>query len=343
MGKLRDVEVDVLRSIGILLIILAHIKAPLVPTVIRCFDVPLMVFVSGLCYSGRTLGGVQQFYTKRILRLIIPTWLFLIILFIIEYFIFGPLDIKVVIRSFLLYQSESIGYVWIIKVFLLIMLVTPFLLQLARTSIRRRTYLLMATLVIVEELLARGSSFVQDMSDNLLYEFIIETIPYLISYSVFFLLGLVTKELDKKKECYQFVGVLVISLAVFVYWYSVYGNLVITDFKYPPQLLYIAYGCIMPLALWMARHLLRLNIRYAKMNPCERHVVNAMIFVGQNTLWIYLWHILFVLTANHFISSWPLRYIFVLVMATLVMAVQNLIIRKIRDKKEWAILDYFVG
>lgn len=57
MGKLRDVEVDVLRSIGILLIILAHIKAPLVPTVIRCFDVPLMVFVSGLCYSGRTLGG----------------------------------------------------------------------------------------------------------------------------------------------------------------------------------------------------------------------------------------------------------------------------------------------
>jgi fucose 4-O-acetylase-like acetyltransferase len=57
MEKSRDIEVDVLRSIGILLIILAHIKAPLMPTVIRCFDVPLMVFVSGLCYSGKTLRG----------------------------------------------------------------------------------------------------------------------------------------------------------------------------------------------------------------------------------------------------------------------------------------------
>lgn len=61
MGKSRDIEVDVLRSIGILLIILAHIKAPLMLTIIRCFDVPLMVFVSGLCYSGKTLmGGVQK-------------------------------------------------------------------------------------------------------------------------------------------------------------------------------------------------------------------------------------------------------------------------------------------
>ena len=57
MGKSRDIEVDVLRSIGILLIILAHIKAPLMLTIIRCFDVPLMVFVSGLCYSGKTLMG----------------------------------------------------------------------------------------------------------------------------------------------------------------------------------------------------------------------------------------------------------------------------------------------
>lgn len=68
MGKVRDIEVDVLRSIGILLIILAHIKAPVIPTVIRCFDVPLMVFVSGLCYSDKTLmgGGTKLLFKKDI-------------------------------------------------------------------------------------------------------------------------------------------------------------------------------------------------------------------------------------------------------------------------------------
>ena len=80
MEKTRDIEVDVLRSIGILLIILAHVKAPQSLNVIRCFDVPLMVFVSGICYGNKTLrGGVRKFYSKRILRLIVPTWFFFVI------------------------------------------------------------------------------------------------------------------------------------------------------------------------------------------------------------------------------------------------------------------------
>ena len=223
------------------------------------------------------------------------------------------------------------------------MLVTPFLLQMVRNSNRRNIYYLIAALIILEELLVRGLSFVQYKYDNLIYEFIIETVPYLIGYSVFFLFGLVTKELSEKEERYQMLALLGVSLVMFVYWYYVNGNLVITDYKYPPQLLYITYGCSMPLILWNTRRFINLNIRYEKMKPLERHFVNVLIFVGQNTLWIYLWHILFVLTANHFISLWPLRYFFVLVMATLAMTLQYTIINKIRSIKNLRILDYFIG
>lgn len=50
---LRDPAVDLLRFIGISMIFLAHIGPPAALFQLRSFDVPLMIFVSGLSYSGR--------------------------------------------------------------------------------------------------------------------------------------------------------------------------------------------------------------------------------------------------------------------------------------------------
>lgn len=47
----RDSSVDYLRVVGLLLIILAHVHAPKIVHQIRTFDVPLMVFTSGMCYA----------------------------------------------------------------------------------------------------------------------------------------------------------------------------------------------------------------------------------------------------------------------------------------------------
>lgn len=55
MQPQRDLYIDFLRFIGISLIILAHVEAPSGITQFRSFDVPLMVFVSGLSFS--TKGG----------------------------------------------------------------------------------------------------------------------------------------------------------------------------------------------------------------------------------------------------------------------------------------------
>lgn len=58
---MRNTYIDFLRFIGLTLIILAHVKAPVWITELRCFDVPLMVFVSGI--SFKFLGGV--FYAQN--------------------------------------------------------------------------------------------------------------------------------------------------------------------------------------------------------------------------------------------------------------------------------------
>lgn len=51
--KKRDISIDILRFIVISLIILAHVNPPDTILNIRCFDVSLMLFVSGLIMSKR--------------------------------------------------------------------------------------------------------------------------------------------------------------------------------------------------------------------------------------------------------------------------------------------------
>lgn len=80
MQPQRDLYIDFLRFIGISLIILAHVEAPSGITQFRSFDVPLMVFVSGLSFSTKG-GGFWKYVWKRVKRLCIPVYLFLTILF----------------------------------------------------------------------------------------------------------------------------------------------------------------------------------------------------------------------------------------------------------------------
>ena len=64
----RDFRIDFLRWIGLTLIVLAHVKAPFGVTQLRSFDVPLMVFVSGLCFKTPK-GNIWSYLQK------IPTFI----------------------------------------------------------------------------------------------------------------------------------------------------------------------------------------------------------------------------------------------------------------------------
>lgn len=51
----RDHYIDFLRAFGLVLLVVAHTQPPYWLATIRTFDVPLMVFISSLCY--KPLGG----------------------------------------------------------------------------------------------------------------------------------------------------------------------------------------------------------------------------------------------------------------------------------------------
>lgn len=129
MQPQRDLYIDFLRFIGISLIILAHVEAPSGITQFRSFDVPLMVFVSGLSFSTKG-GGFWKYVWKRVKRLCIPVYLFLTILFtaVIGAGIVGlknPWGWDQIAGTYLLLNEPSIGYVWIIRVFLMMSIIAP--------------------------------------------------------------------------------------------------------------------------------------------------------------------------------------------------------------------------
>lgn len=205
----RDLRIDYLRFVGLTLIILAHVQPPEVLFNVRCFDVCLMLFVSGLAYAGHSADFSLRFLAKRALRLVVPVYLFLACYFLMVALLkcvgidFG-VRAEHVVGSYLL--TEGIGYVWIIRVFLLVALLTPFLLKIDQSV--GSPYMLVALLLAVmllSELL---------MSHKVGYDILLvrEYLYYAIGYSVLFVLGLRFKRCTRNAAC----GIFTILLLLFV-------------------------------------------------------------------------------------------------------------------------------
>lgn len=121
--KQRDLGIDLLRAIGLLCIILAHVKPPYILWQVRSFDVVMMVCISTISYTEYSKPQPYIKYIKgRFKRLLIPTWEYIILVGVV----FGvislftgtptPYPIKTLLIG--LVTFHGIGYLWIIRVFL---------------------------------------------------------------------------------------------------------------------------------------------------------------------------------------------------------------------------------
>ena len=98
-----------------------------------------------------------------------------------------------------------------------------------------------------------------------------------------------------------------------LYFYHKLGHFISNEnFKYPPQSYYVSYGIFMSMLVYFLVD--KFSVKY---NLLERDnfLIRLVVFIGSSSLWIYLWHIVFVyywqnviaqyfqeLTKNHTIS-----------------------------------------
>ena len=305
----RDNTIDYLRFYGISLIILAHVNPPELLFNWRCFDVCLMLFVSGLAYSGRNPEFRLSFFIRRIKRLIIPVYLFLTCYFLLIALLkLTEIDMKItkeqVIGSYLL--TGGIGFVWIIKVFLLIALITPIHLMIERHI--RKTVVFFFMLILIMAIL----DFLIENHVGMSYFFVREFFYYAAGYSVPFLFGLRIRKAPV--NTILFTAILLLSALIFYILIKLQDTnafWLVNNYKYPPRMYYLLYGSFMSVFLFLLHKSIA---RWGGM-PCA-------LFVASHSMWIYLYHIPFIHLTGLFFSSWYIRFPLVYLGAAIMCYVQ---------------------
>ena len=327
MKNERILYIDYLKVMGLLLVILAHVDCPKIIMQLRNFDVPLLVVLSGyLAAKTYQSGNEVAYYYKRIQRLAIPAWIFLIIFFIVQSIAYRRPSILEVFKAVTFQRDANmVGMLWIIWVYLICAFLIPIIYKVGYS---RKVSILLVLIFLIYEIICT----ITTLSDNrLIYITVITIIPWGgVTYLGFYL----DQISQKQRKIIIFISLIIfIICASILKWRT--GEFVLTsDYKYPAQLYYLSFA--IPIIITLMEVFSRL---YLKKNK----VIN---FISSSSLWIYLWHILILYIVKSIIINdelWFLQYIAIICISILITWIQNLIIKFLMQKYNLDFLKVFLG
>ncbi|MBD2043061.1 acyltransferase family protein [Microcoleus sp. FACHB-672] len=295
----RNITADILKTLGLILIIMAHTDFPTNFDRLREFDVPMMVIVSGILFDYSCKNRTYQFadyLKKRIPRLIAPVWLFLAFFFgfyYIYYLLLGkltkyPFSSQKILDTFFL--IDGIGYVWIVRVFVIVAILSVFLLKL-RSSFSNISQFFIAILAIFTVHEAIISAIYTNNLESSLQESTTFILFSIIPYGFLFGLGMCVPRMTKKELVWvaSFFGAL--FFFILFYKYSYFGHFIpLRILKFPPRVYYVAYGIFMTIFIYLTIDKFKMSQFLNK----NRQISSWILFISSSTLWIYLWHIFFI-------------------------------------------------
>lgn len=316
----RDTRIDFLRSLGILLIILAHVSPPLVLMELRMFDVPLMTFLMGMSMliSDNKNDVYISYVGKRFKRLILPMIVFLTLFFIFFNIInvFSEVKIQFSLRNYIGSYStfSGIGYVWIIRVFFIMSILSPLFIYI-NTKIKTLYFKLgfILLMLIIQEV---AVNFIQN-KDSIFYVIISNLVIMSFGYAIVTQVGMWTYN-QSRKENTIFILFMFILLILLLMKYPFFEK---SNFKYPPFPIYLVYGMLVSTALWKIVSNEKMKRWLGK--------YKILVWLSVNSMSLYYWHIIPVYYFKNYASNsiitnnWVLFYIVVLLIVVLGTVVQN--------------------
>ena len=324
--------IDFLKFLGLTGIILAHVKSPDAVILLRSFDVPLMVLLSAFLsyrswnkFKASNLS-TTQYYLSRFKRLVFPVWIFLTVYFCI----YAVLNRHLFDFSYYIYSygltRYGIGYVWIILIYLYCALLVPLF---DRIEYSRKSLLAVGLVYVLYEI-----AFYYKIGTT--SKLLMSTIYYIIPYGTIAFIGFYYEKMSQttRRIIWGFSAVVFIICACF-YW-TVNGSFQLVNIvKFPPRLYYLSYGI-----LWSFLLLFLCRTKNYKWfwNKVFR-------FVAAHSMWIYLWHILWLTVYDvlHLPSIWIIKLLVVYVGASLTVIIVNRILNLIERKWNQKIIKYLRG
>lgn len=309
--RTRDLAIDICRIIGTLLVMLAHAGIPTAVSEIRSFDVVLLVIISGICYNDGK--DYIKYLWRRVKKLIFPTWGLLVILFLctcVACLVIGRPQVYTasqIWKSFL-FAEGGIGYIWIVRVYLAIAIINPFLNKYTK----KLSPVVFAFVINIFFIIISLISLTR-------YD-VIYYICEITAYCLIALLGTKLASLTiagKKKFIILNTFISAIGLIVTISLYGFHPNI----FKYPPKSQYIYYGVFVGLFLYSLAKKANLDIIPSK-------IKKLIIYWSSNSFVLYLTHIFVLSMMNSFFDIVNIRvhwFVFYLIMLIISIGVVMLI------------------
>lgn len=315
LEKTRKLNLDILKFIGLFCIMLAHVNPPDILFQLRNFDVILMILVSVFLFfiNINKNSNYWIYLEKRFKRLILPTWIFLTILFVLNFiFRFNNWGIKQIIASYAL--KDGIGYVWIIRIYLLVALLLPSCNAILKKYDSKVCYVFVIILYIIYEILCYLGVFNNAIMQYLFAYVIPCTYLILISHWIM-------NSNNKKVLIFSLINLFIYIILAY-YFFKTTGVVQNTNYmKYPFRIYYLSY------ALFVSSIL----IIIFRNKTITGFIYNTIIgFVSRHSLWIYLWHILFLQIFKF--KYWILNYSLIIVFSLMIVYVQDKTIKILETK-----------
>ncbi len=286
--KERNLNYDLIRFLGLVVIMLAHSSPPEWIFQLRNFGTPLLVIGSGLTYAliyTYKEMEIRQFFKKRVARLIFPAWMFLSFFFFSFYLAAEfvekeyPFSLYKIISSYFL--MGGIGFVWVFKIYLMLALMTPVALSFNRSVNSNVNYFvaLIVLYILYELTLYFLTPYLQGAFESLFNSIIFILAPYSLLYLYAFRLA------SLKNNTILIIIALSFStfLALAFVKHQNTGSFVPSqEYKYPPTIYYFSYA-------FFATNLIFFIVKGVKLTGF--FVRKVLVWLSSNSLWIYLWHI----------------------------------------------------
>ncbi|EOW0735272.1 TPA: acyltransferase [Klebsiella pneumoniae] len=251
----------------------------------------------------------------------LPVWSFFTLFFIFIY-IFRPsgfselLSLKMIASTFML---NGFGYVWIIRVFLIIAILSP--LYVFFTS--RMNGYSVSILAFLMVLLSTIASMVDYYSQGkLIGHFIYDVIFPAVSYGAVFIVGYKFITFSKIEKTFLFLLFLMTIGAYLAHNYITLHEVKgFQEYKYPPTMYYISFSFVM---IIIVNYIFDFFLKDKKL---PRLILN----ISANTIWIYLWHIPVVefFHRNYPDVNFSLKYVLAVVLSISITLVQVSLVRKL--------------
>lgn len=148
--------------------------------------------------------------------------------------------------------------------------------------------------------------------------------------------GLQLKKIDNKNILKLILIFIVIFMIMAIIYLNIYGKFITTNkYKYPPRLYYLSYAISLSLLSYYLierKHIFNLK---------EHLNTKLIIFISSHTMWIYLWHILYIIIINNFFNTmnWIIKFLVVILLAIFTTYIQSKCVKKINNAFINTILD----